>query len=181
RPMFHGGTLPFIGDYIDLAAYVLGGTARVRHAVWTDNRDVRAPLGNPQDWTKYTPVHSPSLGNTSIFDPTQQTSNYPCTTDGFGNAVSAGSRNQNIYTTRIDVLVTQDGGALTATISLDPDPTNPDNSAIATNETFNPDVANPDVANPDVANPDVANPDVANPDVANPDVANPDVANPDVA
>ena len=213
-------------------------------------------------------MHSPSLGNTSIFDPTQQTSNYPCTTDGFGNAVSAGSRNQNIYTTRItdglfagspgnakplsnnvqhaftifvqnalgtttlyhlsfaplpantvasfeqfanpptttidvnipphstatrtvfvtapphtriDVLVTQDGGALTATISLDPDPTNPDNSAIATNETFNPDVANPDVANPDVANPDVANPDVANPDVANPDVANPDVANPDVA
>ncbi len=102
-PMFHGGTVPFFGDYIDVAAYVnsgasAGGTARVRHVVWTDNRDVRAPSGSPPDWTKYTPVHSPSLGTTSIFDPTQVPP--PCIVDASGVS-AAGSRNQNIYTTRV--------------------------------------------------------------------------------
>ena len=263
-PMFRQGTVPFFGDYIDLAAYTLGGTARVRHAVWTDNRDVRAPLGSPPDWTKYTPVHSPSLGNTSIFDPNQVPP--PCASDNFGNAISAASRNQNIYTTRvtdglfagspgnakplstnvqhaftifvqnalgtqtlyhlsfaqplpantsasfeqfantptidvnipphstatrtvfvtapphtrIDVLVTQDGGGLTATVSLDPDPTNPDNSGIANNETFNPDIGNPDIGNPDIGNPDIGNPDIGNPDIGNPDIGNPDIGNPDI-
>jgi hypothetical protein len=101
-PMFRQGTVPFFGDYIDLATYAATPTsARVRHVVWTDNRDVRAPLGNPPDWTKYTPVHSPSLGNTSIFDPTQHPPD--CVVDNpiSNNAVSAGSRNQNIYTTRV--------------------------------------------------------------------------------
>jgi len=44
-------------------------------------------------------VHSPALGQTSIFDPTQHPPD--CTTDQFGNAQFAASRNQNIYTTRV--------------------------------------------------------------------------------
>ncbi|HEY8131519.1 MAG TPA: hypothetical protein VII12_06470 [Thermoanaerobaculia bacterium] len=108
-PMFRQGTVPFIGDYIDIASYVnsTGGmnalssgsaasssiASRVRHVVWTDNRDVRVPLGAPPDWTKYTPVQSPALGGTSKFDPTQTPP--PC------DVAATGSRNQNIYTTRV--------------------------------------------------------------------------------
>jgi hypothetical protein len=107
-PMFRQGTVPFLGDYIDIAAYAtLPGSgvmlstgsavssvpSRVRHLVWTDNRDVRPPLGNPPDWTKYTPVNSPALGGTSKFDPNQTPP--PC------DARFSSSRNQNIYTTRV--------------------------------------------------------------------------------
>jgi hypothetical protein len=107
-PMFRQGTVPFIGDYIDITAYLHGNAgaapvssvpSRVRHVVWTDNRDVRPPLGNPPDWTKYTPVKSPALGQTSFFDPNQKPPD--CTTDQFGNAQFAASRNQNVYTTRV--------------------------------------------------------------------------------
>jgi uncharacterized repeat protein (TIGR01451 family) len=120
-PMFKLGTVPFLGDYIDLAAApafvpvterhvkrhkhkkkdkgaVAGGwefnTAAeaipIFHAVWTDNRDVRAPADG--DWTNYTPA-GPHAGGTSVFDPTQTVA--VCTGD------NAGSRNQNIYTARI--------------------------------------------------------------------------------
>ncbi|HKB79752.1 MAG TPA: sialidase family protein, partial [Thermoanaerobaculia bacterium] len=92
-PLFGQGTKPFLGDYIDLTAYRNGGNARVRHVVWTDNRDVRPPVGTPPDWTKYTPVHSPALGATSRFDPTQAPP--PC------DVRFSGSRNQNVYTTRV--------------------------------------------------------------------------------
>ena len=67
--MFKLGTVPFIGDYIDVApapAFVptaSGGwvyntrrdraTFPVFHAVWTDNRDVRPPLDG--NWANYTP------------------------------------------------------------------------------------------------------------------------------
>jgi hypothetical protein len=94
-PMFKQGTVPFMGDYIDIApapsfiptanggwVYNTAATPAlpVFHAVWTDNRDVRKPVDN--DWTNYGPPNSavPSL---------------PCVP---GNA---GSRNQNIYTSRI--------------------------------------------------------------------------------
>ena len=91
-PMFALGTKAFIGDYIDLGATTFvpklnGGWAfnttpsdsEVFHATWTDNRDVRPPLGaTPPDWSKYTPTGSP--GCDSRF---------------------TGSRNQNIYTARI--------------------------------------------------------------------------------
>ncbi len=105
-PMFRQGTVPFFGDYIDISAYVtpapqtMSATSsvqtRVRHIVWTDNRDVRPPLGNPPDWTKYTPVNSPALGNVSIFDPTKTIT--PCTNPAVD---ASGSRNQNIYTARV--------------------------------------------------------------------------------
>jgi hypothetical protein len=103
-PMFGLGTKAFIGDYIDVDAATFVPTANggwtfntsvtnpvLFHAAWTDNRDVRPPLGAPPDWTKYTPTGS--TGGASIFDPSQTVA--PC------NATFTGSRNQNIYTSRI--------------------------------------------------------------------------------
>ena len=103
-PMFAQGTRAFIGDYIDIGAATFlptpnGGwefntapsASVVFHATWTDNRDVRPPIGAPPDWTKYTPTGL--NGGPSIFDPTQTVP--PC------NASFTGSRNQNIYTARI--------------------------------------------------------------------------------
>ena len=67
-PMFRQGTTPFMGDYIDVdggAGIRAGRQGRwalqhrrhrpppVFHAAWTDNRDVRPPVGG--DWTRYTP------------------------------------------------------------------------------------------------------------------------------
>ena len=106
-PMFRLGTVPFIGDYIDVAAApafvptangewaydtAAGNDMPVFHAAWTDNRDVRPPLDG--NWANYTP---PTLQGqapgASLFDPTQQVA--VC------RAGNAGSRNQNIYTARI--------------------------------------------------------------------------------
>lgn len=102
-PMFALGTKPFIGDYIDVNATTFIPTATgwafntgpsspsIFHATWTDNRDVRPPLGSPQDWTKYTPTGINT--GPSLFDPTQNVA--PCISP------YAGSRNQNIYTSRL--------------------------------------------------------------------------------
>ncbi len=106
-PMFRLGTVPFIGDYIDVApspAFVpaangewvyntaSNGQMPIFHAVWTDNRDVRPPLDG--NWANYTPpTINGQLPGTSLFDPTQQVA--VC------YAGNAGSRNQNIYTARI--------------------------------------------------------------------------------
>jgi hypothetical protein len=100
-PMFEGGTVPFFGDYIDVAgvppAAAAGATtssastptsSAVFYAAWTDNRDVRPPANG--DWTNYTPVGG---GGTSIFDPTKTTP--PCVNN------QEGMRNQNIYSSRI--------------------------------------------------------------------------------
>jgi hypothetical protein len=103
-PMFAIGTKAFIGDYIDVGASTFVPTATggwafntapsnavVFHATWTDNRNVRPPLGAPPDWSKYTPIGSG--GGASLFDPSQTVP--PC------NANFTGSRNQDIYTARI--------------------------------------------------------------------------------
>ncbi|MBI1787348.1 MAG: hypothetical protein HYR60_07335, partial [Acidobacteria bacterium] len=88
-PLFSQGTLPFIGDYLDLTAqnFVPGPDGKswqfntnpanqpVFHAVWTDNRDVQPPPDG--DWTKYTPPGPNCIPG------------------------RAGMRNQNIYTSRI--------------------------------------------------------------------------------
>ena len=102
-PMFQSGTLPFFGDYIDVAGPTFianqDGTWRFNdqptdpdftHVVWADNRDVVPPADG--NWANYTP---PTYGTTttSIFDPTQQRP--ACTTSSTGNT---GDRNQNIYT-----------------------------------------------------------------------------------
>src|SRR5687767_235276 len=88
--LFKLGTVPFFGDYIDLAASpafvpaVSGGwmyntapaSSPLFHAVWTDNRDVVPPVNG--DWQTYTP---PTLAGCL---PGRE-----------------GMRNQNVYTARI--------------------------------------------------------------------------------
>jgi hypothetical protein len=97
-PIFAGGTTPFLGDYIDIAAapqfvpdpanggkwiYNTGEKSPVFHAVWADNRNVMPPppQSGPDglrrvDWTNYSP---PGSCNNS----------YP------------GMRNQDVYTSRL--------------------------------------------------------------------------------
>ena len=66
-PLFQLGTVPFIGDYVDVAPApmfvqndngawffnVAPTTAPVFHTAWTDNRDVKPPQDG--NWTNYTP------------------------------------------------------------------------------------------------------------------------------
>ncbi len=90
-PMFAQGTLPFIGDYIDVAGLtflspaVTGSTwqfntsalkSPVHYVTWTDNRDVELPSDG--NWTIFTPPGSANC------DPGH-----------------VGDRNQNIYVSRI--------------------------------------------------------------------------------
>jgi hypothetical protein len=100
-PLFSQGTLPFFGDYIDIAgqAFLANGdgtwsfnTSRtstpVFYASWTDNRDVKPPQDG--NWAHYTPAGG---GGQSVLDPTQNT---PLCVNG-----QEGMRNQNIYSSRI--------------------------------------------------------------------------------
>ncbi len=89
-PLFSGGQLPFIGDYIDIApaspfqpplggsgwTYTNNSATPVYHATWTDNRDVVPPISDT--WNLYTPPGA------------------SCPPD-----TQASIRNQNIYTSRI--------------------------------------------------------------------------------
>lgn len=102
-PLFQLGTVPFIGDYVDVApapAFVQNdsgvwffnvapSTAPVFHTAWTDNRDVRPPQDG--NWENYTPPSG--LGLNSVFDPTKAVT--PCAPG------QAGMRNQNVYTARL--------------------------------------------------------------------------------
>ena len=106
-PLFALGSVPFIGDYIDVAArtmapvrnadgsegwrYTSEGDEAVFHLVWADNRNVRPPLDG--DWANYTPPFFSGSGGPSTFDPTQTA---PACVPG-----QAGMRNQNIYTSRV--------------------------------------------------------------------------------
>ncbi len=100
-PLFSQGTLPFLGDYIDVAgqnfkANGSGGwtfntsasAPLVAYATWTDNRDVKPPLDG--NWANYTPT---GAVHQSVLDPTQQTP--PCVNG------QEGMRNQNVYSSRI--------------------------------------------------------------------------------
>ncbi len=131
-PMFSLGTLPFLGDYIDIAGQSFVANADgswsfntassnppVFYAAWTDNRDVVPPV-DPNtglvDWSKYTPpISATNAGNgtsTSIYDPTQKV---PACLGSF-----TGSRNQNVYFSRITegllVASPQDAKPLSATL-----------------------------------------------------------------
>jgi hypothetical protein len=86
-PMFQGGTVPFFGDYIDIAGSAPSGSP-VFYATWTDNRDVRPPADG--NWSNYTPVGG---GGTSVFDSTKFSPT--CVNN------QEGMRNQNIYSSRI--------------------------------------------------------------------------------
>ncbi len=88
-PLFSGGQLPFLGDYIDLAAaqpylppingggwtYNTDASTAVLHATWTDNRDVVPPIAD--NWGNYVPP------------------------GGCTPATQAAIKNQNIYTSRL--------------------------------------------------------------------------------
>jgi Bacterial Ig-like domain (group 3)/BNR repeat-like domain len=100
-PLFKGGTVPFLGDYIDIAGPAFVPTpgggwafatapalAPVHYAVWATNQDVRPPADG--DWTHYTPV---GAAGPSFFDPTV---GRPACLPG-----QEGMRNQNIYSARI--------------------------------------------------------------------------------
>jgi uncharacterized protein YjbI with pentapeptide repeats len=120
-PMFKGGSTAFMGDYIDIqgqnfkptgggkwAFNVASTPAPVFHAVWTSNQDVKVPVywdnvsgSYYDDWTKYTPV-SARLGGVNqppLFDG-GRTGN-DSTAVNSCDPVSTGSRDQNIYTSRI--------------------------------------------------------------------------------
>lgn len=105
-PLFSQGTVPFAGDYLDVAAspaIVPGAqsgawkfntdpsTSIVFHAAWADNRDVRPPANG--DWTAYTPPISVSTKGVSLYDPNQP---QPTCITG-----QTGMRNENVYTSRI--------------------------------------------------------------------------------
>jgi hypothetical protein len=86
-PLFKQGTVPFHGDYIDIAA----SPESVFHVVWTDNRDVRPPFDH--DWTYYNPPNEdPEFPHGNDFP------KEPCTGS---EGLRTGMRNQNIYTSRI--------------------------------------------------------------------------------
>ncbi|MEI6246215.1 MAG: hypothetical protein WCQ64_14360, partial [Acidobacteriota bacterium] len=98
-PLFKLGTVPFLGDYIDIApspAFVqnkgvwsyntAAQAAPVFHVVWTDNRDVQKPKDG--DWTHYTPVGAAT--NPGKY------AEAPACVPG-----QAGMRNQNIYSARL--------------------------------------------------------------------------------
>jgi len=102
-PMFQKGTVPFMGDYIDIVGQMFvpkasGGWAfnnpgvnassPVHYAAWTSNQDVIPPIDG--DWTKYFPITS----GKSVFDGT----NTPACRPGTGYE---GDRNQNVYQSRI--------------------------------------------------------------------------------
>ncbi len=104
-PMFQSGTLPFFGDYIDVAGPTFipneNGSWRFNnlaidpdftHVVWADNRDVVPPADG--NWANYTPPTYPG-STTSIFDPTQ--TRPACTS----STPDTGDRNQNIYTAQL--------------------------------------------------------------------------------
>lgn len=105
-PMFQTGSVPFFGDYVDIAGPTFianqNGTWRYNnqssdpdftHVVWTDNRDVVAPADG--NWANYVP---PTYGTstTSLYDPTQPRPQ--CSTSNSGQT---GDRNQNIYSAEL--------------------------------------------------------------------------------
>lgn len=105
-PIFRKGSAPFLGDYLDVVATptmrvnpngtwsfnIEPGTSTAGHAVWTDNRNVRA--GPNGDLSNYTPPTSAAVGTMSRYDPTQPV---PACVPNY-----TGTRNQDIYTARFD-------------------------------------------------------------------------------
>jgi len=117
-PLFHLGTKPFQGDYIEVVsspnilpppapgsnswAFNTDPLEPTRsHGVWTDTRDVWPPGGDLWgDWTTYNPPNSDQ-------DPDFEQQN-PC-----NNKDTTGMRNQNIYTADLNhgVIVGSPGNA----------------------------------------------------------------------
>jgi len=100
-PLFKQGTVPFIGDYIDICPspmFVLENGAwrfntksddpSIFHVTWTDNRDVRPPLDG--NWIDYNPP-----------TPGEYVQSFPSVHPGCSDPDKTGMRNQNVYTSRI--------------------------------------------------------------------------------
>ena len=99
-PLFSQGTLPFLGDYIDVAGSVFkpngaswsfntsSSAPLIAYATWTDNRDVKPPLDG--NWAHYTPAGPQHV---SVLDGQTLT---PLCSNG-----QEGMRNQNVYSSRI--------------------------------------------------------------------------------
>ena len=101
--LFMLGTVPFLGDYIDIApspSFVPAATggwtyntapssSPLFHVAWTDNRDIVPPANG--DWTSYTPAGA--TAGVSKYD--GSTPVQACVPG------REGMRNQNIYTARI--------------------------------------------------------------------------------
>ncbi len=122
-PMFQLGTVPFFGDYIDIAGPTFvprgDGTWRFNtlasdpehiHVAWTDNRNVVQPID--ANWTSYRPVGLDA--GLSLYDSTK--------VRGQCEGGLTGSRNQDIYTARIS-----HGLVVTAKSSSKPLGFSPDN------------------------------------------------------
>jgi hypothetical protein len=122
-PLFQQGTVPFLGDYVDITGEpfyaeasraglpswcfeqwcyrVEPKNAPVFFATWTSNQDVRPPPPPDYDWTRYRPVpfppcteaEGPGCQRPSLSDPSRLTE--PCD-PGY-----EGMRNQNVYMSRI--------------------------------------------------------------------------------
>ena len=104
-PLFAQGTVPFIGDYLDVTispSFIANGDGTWRfntlssdpsvyYTAWGDNRDVRAPADG--NWQHYTPPTFAGYTGTSLFDPTQ--------TVEMCSIGQAGMRNQNVYSARV--------------------------------------------------------------------------------
>jgi uncharacterized repeat protein (TIGR01451 family) len=105
--LFRQGTVPFVGDYIDLVtaptmranadgtwAFNIESSAAGAggYAVWTDSRNVRAGVNG--DLTAYTPPNSAARGTTSTYDPSVVLPQCVPT--------QTGTRNQDIFSARFD-------------------------------------------------------------------------------
>ena len=110
-PMFKNGTVPFLGDYVDIQgqAFVLKNGAwtfntaptasPVFHAVWTTNQDVKPPRPGTT-WQDFTPMKLPS--GQSVFDGAADPAKTPTfCVPNTPHGMNEGIRNQNIYTSRI--------------------------------------------------------------------------------
>jgi len=121
-PMFKGGVLPFIGDYIAVTpspAFVVGenGTWKYNtessdnplfHVAWTDNRDVKPPLG-AYGWTDYIPANSPQ--DSAYISPGRN-----ACIGSPGNRPAL--RNQNVYTAKLTRGITAGSPANQKVLSL---------------------------------------------------------------
>src|SRR5207253_1804243 len=68
-------------------------------------------------------------------------------------------------------------GGRKASLTLNPDPSNPQNADLTNGELYNADITNADFTNADITNADITNADITNADITNADITNADITN----